>query len=805
MLRSSSACLGPSASCKIMAAYLLAENGKQLPGEFALEQIKAKLDARELGPTAHYFTDGMESWRLVSELFPAHVAFQTPAETRRLSAATNAWLKQEVAKIFPEKTQEFLREAEAILELIDKPAEVRIALIGTTGAGKSTFLNALLCQEVLPVGVMEPCTAFVTTVRHAEGQGYRASVEFITPEEWAQDLDYLATTVEPESGEDEDQDVTRQMVRAARARIEAVFGKEALAEPGVDVRKLKLPDEVKAVFATQSRRTLAFDDAKPMLDEIRKLIRGESVLWPFVKQVDIVGSYPQLPRGVVLVDLPGLNDPNAARVEVTRDYLRRSPFVWVVFNMVRGMTKDIHTVLRDEKVLRDLLIYGNYHALALVGTQADHIQPAHADGLGLAADCTDAELVNAYRAQSATKARQTLQNMVRDFAPAGSNPEHTEALATKAGQVPVHMISAVAYCKLRKVGRYRVDLQLEAADTGIPDVLQHLESIGQSEAVSYHERMAAKRLEALRREVVAFFRAQGVPSEVVQRLRSHVAEADRDFRQELTRHHDASTARMAAHREAFNQSLAGYLQDARQGVGEVVEVWRNIHWGSLRAATRKGGRHVTTRGKRINMGEDVVGPLMKMLPLVWDRFFTQDTRGVVRAYVDAVKFLCSGYGREVARILQAVLKTDRTRHYAEQVKWFEEKLALLSENTLRQVEITVRERRTDMANRLIAAAHNELAPALLQAGLQAGSGMKQRMLDILEAQAKEVVQRTYTSIQQDLIDGLLELEARIIRHLAEIRQEAEKQADMFADNCSVDTDAATNNPVLAKLIQSLPQ
>jgi hypothetical protein len=67
------------------------------------------------------------------------------------------------------------------------------------------------------------------------------------------------------------------------------------------------------------------------------------------------------------------------------------------------------------------------------------------------------------------------------------------------------------------------------------------------------------------------------------------------------------------------------------------------------------------------------------------------------------------------------------------------------------------------------------------------------------------VQRTYTSIQQDLIDGLLELEARIIRHLAEIRKEAEKQADIFADNCSVDTDEATNNPVLAKLLQSLPQ
>ena len=41
--------------------------------------------------------------------------------------------------------------------------------------------------------------------------------------------------------------------------------------------------------------------------------------------------------------------------------------------------------------------------------------------------------------------------------------------------------------------------------------------------------------------------------------------------------------------------------------------------------------------------------------------------------------------------------------------------------------------------------------------------------------------------------------------LAENGKEAQKRADIFADNCSVDTDEATNNPVLAKLLQSLPQ
>jgi len=788
-----------------MSRYLLAEKGKQLPGDYSLEQIKQMLATQQLGASAHYFVTGMEAWAPLKQLLGGHPVTLDRVEVRRLAGATTDWLRSDVAKVFPEKTQEFVREAEAILELLDKPAEVRIALVGTTGAGKSTFLNALLCQEVLPVGVMEPCTAFVTTVRHVESAGYKATIEFITEEEWEQDLDYLATAVEPESGDDDEQEVTRHMVRAARARIEAVFGKEALAEPGVDVRQLPLPAEVQKVFVQGSRRELVFDDAKGMLADLRKLIRGESVLWPFVKQVDIVGSYPQLPRGLVLVDLPGLNDPNAARVEVTRDYLRRSPYVWVVFNMVRGMTKDIHTILRDEKVLRDLLIYGNYHSLGLVGTQADHIQHAHAEGLGLPEDCTDAELVNAYRTQSAAKARLTLKDMVRDFAPAGSNPADTEALAAKATEVPVHMVSSVAYCRLMKVGRYRTSLDLTEPDTGIPGVLEHLESIGQSESVSYQERIASKRLEALRRDVVGFFRAQGVPAEVVRRVRSHVEETDRAFRRHLEAHHVRSTDRLAIHRTAFDQNLATYLEEARQGVDEVVAKWRSLHWGSLKAAARRGGTHVTSQGKRINLGDDIINPLMHRLAVVWDKFFTRDTDSIVKEYVDAVKYRSAGYGEEVSRILQSNMKADRTRHYAEQVKWFDDKLGVMTESSLRQIKTTVNERRFAMANRSSEVARRELLPALTQAGQQVGSGMKQRMVAILEAETREIVNRTYGTIQVDLIESLKELEVRILQHLTEVRKEAEKQADIFANNCSVDTDEAANNPQLAQLIKSLPQ
>jgi tRNA uridine 5-carbamoylmethylation protein Kti12 len=110
-----------------------------------------------------------------------------------------------------------------------------------------------------------------------------------------------------------------------------------------------------------------------------------------------------------------------------------------------------------------------------------------------------------------------------------------------------------------------------------------------------------------------------------------------------------------------------------------------------------------------------------------------------------------------------------------------------------------------MANRSSEVARRELLPALTQAGQQVGSGMKQRMVAILEAETREIVNRTYGTIQVDLIESLKELEVRILQHLTEVRKEAEKQADIFANNCSVDTDEAANNPQLVQLIKSLPQ
>lgn len=215
------------------------------------------------------------------------------------------WLDEKVAPLaqetFSQEYAEWRKELEQIRTLVEKPGQVRIALVGTTGAGKSTFLNAVLGQEVLPVSVMSPCTAFVTVVKYFTGPGYRISVQFCSPHEWQSDLENLVVALRPGESDEESRDrsESKRFMDAARKRIQAVYGKAVSdgTEPH-EILSWSLPAEAERIFATGSLEIKCFHDPKEMSSYLRKLIRGDSPLWPLIKQVNVSGPYGFLAGGL---------------------------------------------------------------------------------------------------------------------------------------------------------------------------------------------------------------------------------------------------------------------------------------------------------------------------------------------------------------------------------------------------------------------------------------------------------------------------------------------------------------------------
>ncbi|KZS91715.1 hypothetical protein SISNIDRAFT_487030 [Sistotremastrum niveocremeum HHB9708] len=280
-----------------------------------------------------------------------------------------------------------------------KLPEVIIAVFGVTGAGKSSLLNALFDDNIVPMSGVSACTSVPIEVSYHAKTTIEADVIFLSREDWREELEQLLRDVlsalrinkmgkvgnddsfkkvgsshcigtGSSTYADQIRDVypliSRDIEQLQRLSVDELIDSDQgilvylrrmhCLKQGLEL--VALLGQTKRLSATtsQSFSRQISEYVESTTSQTRNILQAGDVLkpkpnlCPLIQRVKIRCQAPCLSTGAVVVDLPGVEDSNAARCAIANDYMRKCNLSWIV-----GPVTRIVDDARTNKLLGDAL------------------------------------------------------------------------------------------------------------------------------------------------------------------------------------------------------------------------------------------------------------------------------------------------------------------------------------------------------------------------------------------------------------------------------------------------------------------
>jgi Dynamin family len=293
-------------------------------------------------------------------------------------------LKEPLRSLSPDlDAAEWLENIENLQKQALQPKTI-IGVVGNTGAGKSSVINAMLDEErLVPTNCMRACTAVVIEISYSYDEvTHRAEVEFIGEEEWERELQILFSDFLDDAHGNASYEAWNQEteVSIAYAKIKAVYPeytKDMLQKSSVS-QLLKHPD-VQGVLG--GKKEIIESDSAELYAKLQSYIdskekttgKKELEVWPLIKVVRIYVKAAALSTGAVIVDLPGVHDSNAARAAVAEGYMKQCTGLWIVAPITRAVDDKAAKSLLGETFKRQLKMDGGYDSVTFICSKTDDI------------------------------------------------------------------------------------------------------------------------------------------------------------------------------------------------------------------------------------------------------------------------------------------------------------------------------------------------------------------------------------------------------------------------------------------------
>ncbi|XP_019821394.2 nuclear GTPase SLIP-GC isoform X1 [Bos indicus] len=271
-----------------------------------------------------------------------------------------------------------------LLALIEKPSldPIYIGLFGSTGAGKSSLINAIIRQAMfLPVSGESICTSCIVQVSSGCCEQYEAKIHLLSDQEWKEELKNLTTLLhrtEGPGGEEEDAWDRGDAAEEAVWKLQMFYGNGAEGKSYEELLRAKPRGKI----PTSRVISLKAEEAGELSVKLDPYIRtqrrdwdggsAETHIWPLIKLVEVTLPKSELiPEGVVLVDIPGTGDFNSKRDEMWKKTIDKCSVIWVISDIERISGGRAHEDLLNESM--KACQRGFCRDLALVVTKSDKL------------------------------------------------------------------------------------------------------------------------------------------------------------------------------------------------------------------------------------------------------------------------------------------------------------------------------------------------------------------------------------------------------------------------------------------------
>ncbi|GFF42819.1 nuclear GTPase SLIP-GC [Aspergillus udagawae] len=299
-------------------------------------------------------------------------------------------LKEPLGRVAVEDASQWLQAIEKVQSQAVQPKTI-VGVVGNTGAGKSSIINAMLDEErLVPTNCMRACTAVVTEISYnTSDDPYQAEIEFITREDWEKELKVLFHDLFDGSG-NVSRDASNEESEAgvAYAKIKAVYPKftrEMLQNSSVE--QLMRHPNVQNVLG--SKREIAESDSLRFYKKLQFFVDSKEKttaekdkdkkpardleFWPLIKVVRLYVKAEALSTGAVIVDLPGVHDSNAARSAVAEGYMKQCTGLWIVAPITRAVDDKAAKSLLGDSFKRQLKMDGGFNTVTFICSKTDDI------------------------------------------------------------------------------------------------------------------------------------------------------------------------------------------------------------------------------------------------------------------------------------------------------------------------------------------------------------------------------------------------------------------------------------------------